>query len=48
MAETSTQPKKRHDFQTSADLERVTDFAEETEINTSILENVSLVLGYVL
>lgn len=46
MAETSTQPKKRHDFQTSADLERVTDFAEETEINTSILENaLSLVEG---
>ncbi|XP_068708881.1 huntingtin-interacting protein K-like [Montipora foliosa] len=42
MAETP----KRHDFQTSADLERVTDYAEEKEINTSDLENaLSLVEG---
>ena len=44
MAETP----KRHDFQTSADLERVTDYAEEKEINTSDLENVSVLLCNVL
>ena len=32
---------KRHDLQTSADLERVTDYAEEKEISADI-ESVSL------
>ena len=45
MAETPQQPiPKRHDFQTSADLERVTDYAEEKEISTTDLENVSFIL----
>lgn len=45
MAETSQQPlPKRHDLQTSADLERVTDYAEEKEISTTDIENVSFVL----
>lgn len=35
---------KRHDLQTSADLERVTDYAEEQEISTTDIENVSFVL----
>ena len=43
MEENSQQPLlKRHDFQTSADLERVTDYAEEKEISAKDLENVSL------
>ena len=33
---------KRHDLQTSADLERVTDYAEEKEISTTDIENVSI------
>lgn len=45
MAETPQQPlPKRHDLQTSADLERVTDYAEEKEISTTDIENVSFVL----
>ncbi|KAJ7377051.1 hypothetical protein OS493_031009 [Desmophyllum pertusum] len=37
---------KRHDLQTSADLERVTDYAEEQEISTTDIENaISLVEG---
>ena len=41
MAEESTQPAhKRHDLQTTADLERVTDYAEEKEISADI-ESVS-------
>lgn len=45
MAENSQQPlPKRHDLQTSADLERVTDYAEEKEISTTDIENVSSVL----
>lgn len=43
MEENSQQPlPKRHDFQTSADLERVTDYAEEKEISATDLENVSI------
>lgn len=46
MAETPQQPlPKRHDFQTSADLERVTDYAEEKEISTTDLENVSVIFS---
>ncbi|KAM7442814.1 hypothetical protein ABFA07_008279 [Porites harrisoni] len=47
MEENSQQPlPKRHDFQTSADLERVTDYAEEKEISAKDLENaISLVEG---
>ena len=42
MAEGVQQPlPKRHDLQTSADLERVTDYAEEKEISTTDIENVS-------
>lgn len=45
MEENSQQPlPKRHDFQTSADLERVTDYAEEKEISAKDLENVSIFL----
>lgn len=45
MAETPQQPlPKRHDLQTSADLERVTDYAEEKEISTTDIENVCIVL----
>ena len=41
MADESTQPAhKRHDLQTTADLERVTDYAEEKEISADI-ESVS-------
>ena len=44
MAEGVQQPlPKRHDLQTSADLERVTDYAEEKEISTTDIENVSSV-----
>lgn len=44
MAEGPQQPlPKRHDLQTSADLERVTDYAEEKEISTTDIENVSIV-----
>ena len=43
MAEGVQQPlPKRHDLQTSADLERVTDYAEEKEISTTDIENVSI------
>ena len=43
MAEGLQQPlPKRHDLQTSADLERVTDYAEEKEISTTDIENVSI------
>lgn len=47
MAEGVQQPlPKRHDLQTSADLERVTDYAEEKEISTTDIENaISLVEG---
>lgn len=46
MEENSQQPlPKRHDFQTSADLERVTDYAEEKEISAKDLENVSIFCG---
>ncbi|EDO46378.1 predicted protein [Nematostella vectensis] len=38
-------PQKRHDLQTSADLERVTDYAEETEITADIGTALSLVEG---
>lgn len=37
---------KRHDLQTSADLERVTDYAEETEIQADI-GSVSITLEYI-
>ncbi|XP_031559508.1 huntingtin-interacting protein K-like [Actinia tenebrosa] len=36
---------KRHDLQTSADLERVTDYAEETEIQADIGTALNLVEG---
>ena len=41
MAEAQQPLPKRHDLQTSADLERVTDYAEEKEISTTDIENVS-------
>ena len=33
---------KRHDLQTSADLERVTDYAEETEIQADIAVSIEV------
>ena len=40
--QSSTQPPpKKHDYKTSADLERVTDYEEEEEISTMDIGNVS-------
>ena len=34
-------PPKKHDYKTSADLERVTDYAEEEEISSMDIGDVS-------